>query len=138
MTKPTDQGERASGAGLFKELPQPDEAELVQRADAEMSRKRSEGAVRLLQPNRLQVELRASDLESLLPEDHRARLVWGYVVRQDLSQLVEAVKARGSNAGRAAIDPHILFALWLYATLEGVGSGREVTRLSQEHDAYRR
>lgn len=137
MTKPTDQGERASGAGLFKELPQPDEAELVQRADAEMSRKRSEGAVRLLQPNRLQVELRASDLESLLPEDHRARLVWGYVVRQDLSQLVEAVKARGSNAGRAAIDPHILFALWLYATLEGVGSGREVTRLSQEHDAYR-
>lgn len=137
MTKPTDKEDGASVVGLFKELPQPDEAELVQRADAETSRKRSEGAVRLLQPNRLQVELRASDLESLLPEDHRARLVWGYVVRQDLSQLIEAVKARGSNAGRAAIDPHILFALWLYATLEGVGSGREVTRLSQEHDAYR-
>ena len=34
-------------------------------------------------------------------------------------------------------NPHILFALWLSATLEGVGSGREVTRLSQEHDAYR-
>ena len=33
--------------------------------------------------------------------------------------------------------PQILFALWLYATLEGVGSGREVARLSQEHDAYR-
>ncbi|MGH9581170.1 MAG: transposase, partial [Terriglobales bacterium] len=31
----------------------------------------------------------------------------------------------------------ILFALWLYATLEGVGSGREVARLSREHDAYR-
>jgi transposase len=105
--------------------------------DAESRRKRSEAAVRLLQPHRLQLELRASDLESLLAEDHRARLVWGYVVRQDLSELVEAVKARGSNAGRAAIDPHILFALWLYATLEGVGSGREVTRLSQEHDAYR-
>lgn len=39
--------------------------------------------------------------------------------------------------GRAAIDPRILFALWLYATLEGVGSGREVARLSQAHDAYR-
>ncbi len=91
----------------------------------------------MLQSNRLQVELRASDLESLSPEDHRARLVWGYVVRQDLGKLVEAVKARGSNAGRVAIDPHILFALWLYATLEGVGSGREVTWLSQEHDAYR-
>jgi transposase len=81
--------------------------------------------------------MRASDLESLLAPDHRARLVWGYVVRQDLSKLFDSVKARGSNAGRAAIDPRILFALWLYATLEGVGSGREVARLSQEHEAYR-
>ena len=51
------------------------------------------------------------------------------LVRQNLSKLFDAVKARGSVAGRAAIDPHILFALWLYATLEGVGSGREVARL---------
>lgn len=55
----------------------------------------------------------------------------------DLSRLIEAVKARGSQAGRAAIDPHILFALWRYATLDGVGSGREVARLTQTHDAYR-
>jgi transposase len=73
----------------------------------------------------------------LLAPDHRARLVWGYVERQDLSKLIEAIKARGSTAGRAAIDPRILFALWLYATLQGVGSGRELARLSQEHDAYR-
>ena len=137
MTKPTDHKDGTTKAGLFEDLPQPSEAQQVQHAQAEVAGKRSQGAVRLLQPNRLQVELRASDLESLLPEDHRARLVWGYVVRQDLSELIEAVKARGSNAGRAAIDPHIVFALWLYATLEGVGSGREVTRLSQEHDAYR-
>ena len=65
-----------------------------------------------MQPNRAQIELRASDLESLLPEEHRARMVWGYVERQDLSRLIEAIKARGSQAGRAAIDPHILFALW--------------------------
>jgi transposase len=123
-------------AGLFEDMPQPSAAQ-VQQDQAKAASKRSQGSPRLLQPNRLQVELRASDLESLLPEDHRARLVWGYVVRQDLSKLVEAVKARGSHAGRAAIDPHILFALWLYATLDGVGSGREVTRLSQEHDAYR-
>ena len=32
---------------------------------------------RLLHPNRKQIELRASDLESLLGEEHRARLVWG-------------------------------------------------------------
>ena len=137
MTKHIDHEDGMAKAGLFEDLPQPSEAQQVQQAQATLASKRSQGAVRLLQPNRLQVELRASDLESLLPEDHRARLVWGYVARQDLSKLVGAVKARGSSAGRAEIDPHILFALWLYATLDGVGSGREVTRLSQEHDAYR-
>lgn len=34
------------------------------------------GAARVLLPNRKQMELRASDLESLLPEGHRARVVW--------------------------------------------------------------
>jgi len=72
-----------------------------------------------------------------LPEDHRARLVWGYVERQDLSVLFDAIKARGAAPGRRAIDPRILFALWLYAVLDGVGSGREVARLCREHDAYR-
>ena len=136
MSIPIDPNERTAEASLFEDLPQPSQAQ-VQQAAAQAASKRSAGAPRLLQPNRLQVELRASDLESLLPEDHRARLVWGYVVRQDLSKLIEAIKARGSNAGRAAIDPGILFALWLYATLDGVGSGREVARLSLEHDAYR-
>ena len=111
MTKPTDHEDGSAKAGLFEDLPQPSEAQQVQQAQAKAASKRSQGAVRLLQPNRLQVELRASDLESLLPEDHRAQLVWGYVVRQDLGKLVGAVKARGANAGRAAIDPHIPFAL---------------------------
>ncbi len=136
MTTPTDRDSEPAKAGLFEDLPQPSLAQ-VQQAQAKAANQRGQGSPRLLQPNRLQIELRASDLESLLPEDHRARLVWGYVVHQDLSKLFEAVKARGSNAGRAAIDPRILFALWLYATLDGVGSGREVARLSLEHDAYR-
>lgn len=121
---------------MFEDLPHPSPAQ-VRQAQEEAARKRGQGGPRLLHPNRAQIELRASDLESLLAEDHRARLVWGYVERQDLSRLFEAVKARGSQAGRAAIDPRILFALWLYATLDGVGSGREVARLTREHDAYR-
>ena len=136
MSKPNDLHAEQSKTGLFDDLPEPSQ-EQVRQAQAKASSKRGQGSPRLLQPNRSQVELRASDLESLLDQGHRARLVWGYVVRQDLSKLFEAIKARGSNAGRAAIDPRILFALWLYATLEGVGSGRELTRLSLEHDAYR-
>jgi transposase len=136
MTTPTDRDARPAETGLFDDLAQPSAAQ-VQQAQAKAASQRGQGSPRLLQPNRKQIEMRASDLESLLGEDHRARLIWGYVVHQDLSKLFEAVKARGSNAGRAAIDPRILFALWLYATLDGVGSGREVARLSLEHDAYR-
>lgn len=116
--------------GLFGSLPVP-EPSAAQRVVA------GGDQPRLLQPDRLQVELRASDLESLLEPDHRARLVWGYVERQDLSVLLDAIKARGVRPGRRAIDPRVLFALWLYATLDGVASGREIARLSQQHDAYR-
>lgn len=137
MTMPTNERDSPlADASLFVDLPLPSAAQ-VQQAQAKAAAQHRSGTPRLLEPNRLQVELRASDLESLLAPDHRARLVWGYVVRQDLGRLFDAVKARGSRAGRAAIDPRLLFSLWLYATLEGVGSGREVARLSREHDAYR-
>ena len=36
-----------------------------------------------------------------------------------------------------AADPKVLLALWLYATLEGVGSARELDRLSRRDVAYR-
>lgn len=134
MSKAQHQGE--APVSLFEDLPAVD-ARQEQEARQARSAAERQGAARLLQPNRRQIELRASDLESLVGEDHLARLVWGYVERQDLSRLVEAIKARGSNAGRSAIDPRILFALWLYAVLSGVGSGREVARLTREHDAYR-
>jgi hypothetical protein len=136
MTKPSERQTQAAEARLFEDLPLPS-AEQVQQAQAREAAKRRDESPRLFEPNRRQIEMRASDLESLLGADHRARLVWGYVVRQDLSKLFDSVKARGSNAGRAAINPRILFALWLYATLQGVGSGREVARLSQAQDAHR-
>ena len=97
----------------------------------------SAGRARVTMPNRLQVELRPMDLESLLAPGHRARLVWAWVERQDLSGLYAKIKVREGGVGRSAIAPEILFALWLYATLEGVGNGREISRLVMSHDAYR-
>jgi len=95
------------------------------------------GVARVLMPNRLQVELRPSDLESLLPAGHRARLVWDYVERADLSRIYAGIRAVAGGSGRTAIAPEILFTLWLYATLEGVGTARELARLTEAHDAYR-
>jgi transposase len=92
---------------------------------------------RVILPNRTQVELRPMDLESLLPEGHRARLVWAWVERQDLSAMYAAIKVRQGGVGRSAIAPQILLGLWLYAALQGVGSARQLARLVLEHDAYR-
>jgi transposase len=96
-----------------------------------------ESAPRVQRPNRTQLELRPADLDGLLPADHRARVVWDFVEGLDLGPLYRGIKAVEGHAGRPAIDPAILMALWLYATLEGVGSARAVARLCEEHDAYR-
>lgn len=97
----------------------------------------SQGRPRVVSPDRNSVRMMSSDLDSLLPPDHNARAVWGYVMRQDLSPLYEPIRARGSAPGRSATDPALLLALWLFATLEGVGSGRALARLCTEHIAYR-
>jgi len=95
------------------------------------------GKPRLQRPNRGQVVLRPSDLESLLPADHRAREVWAFVGGLDVSESGERIRAVEGHSGRPPTDPAILLALWLYATLEGVGSARALDRLCDEHDAYR-
>jgi len=122
---------RSEGQDLFG--PRPAEAVLVDKAAAA----RSAATARVIMPNRKQIELRPMDLESLLPEGHRARLVWAWVERQDLSAMYAAIKVRQGGVGRSAIAPQILLGLWLYASLQGVGSARQLSRLVLEHDAYR-
>jgi transposase len=87
--------------------------------------------------DRTQLELVPTDLEELLPPGHAARLIWRFVEGLDLSAFYAAIKAREGHAGRSPIDPKILLALWLYATIDGVGSAREVDRLCALHGAYR-
>jgi transposase len=88
-------------------------------------------------PNRAQVELYPCDLETLLPPGHAARLVWRFVEGLELKTFYDAIRAREGHPGRPPIDPRVLIALWLYATIDGVGSAREVARLCEHHDAYR-
>jgi transposase len=92
---------------------------------------------RMQRADRAQVRLRPVDLDGLLPADHRARLVWDFVGTLDLSAFHARIRAVEGHPGRPPIDPAILVSLWLYATLEGVGSARALDRLCEEHDAYR-
>jgi transposase len=95
------------------------------------------GKPRLLEPQRDQVELRSMDIDSLIGEDHAARLIWAYAEALDLRELEDAIKAREGTPGHPAITPRLLLALWLYATSDGVGSARALARLCESHDAYR-
>jgi transposase len=95
------------------------------------------GRPRLETAHREQVEMHLASLDQLLPEDHRARMVWAMVEEYDLRAFYEGIRAVEGEAGRPAIDPKLLVAVWLYATLEGVGSARALARLCEEHLAYR-
>lgn len=86
------------------------------------------GTPRFQAAERNQVEFRACCWNELLPRDHQACSVWEYVTQLDLSPLYAKIKAVEHRPGHPPIDPRILTALWLYATLRGVGSARELDR----------
>jgi transposase len=94
------------------------------------------GTPRLRVAVRDQVVVRALALDQMLPEDDEARLVWDFVCQADLSTLHASIRAVEGAPGRNTADPRILLALWLYATIKGVGSARELDRLCQRHLAY--
>lgn len=95
------------------------------------------GPKRMRHAVRNQVEFQQCSLDELLPEDHEARIVWEYVCGLNLSELTGKIQAVKGGPGQAPADPRILMALWLYATLRGVGSARELNRLCRYHVAYR-
>jgi transposase len=113
--------------GLFEDLPE------------QMAPKETEpfGRPRMREPVRDQLELRCTDLESLIGEDHPARLFWGYAEQVDLRELEDAIKAREGHPGHPTITPRLMLALWLYAYSQGVGSARALDRLCTSHDGYR-
>lgn len=91
---------------------------------------------RLRVPQRDQMAVRYASLDELLPPEHLARLVWQVVSTLNLDAFAAPIKAREHSAGRDATDPRLLVALWLYASLDNVYSGRELAELCQEHLAY--
>jgi transposase len=75
--------------------------------------------------------------DELVPTDAIVREIWDYVQGLDLKIFYNDVKSRQYEAGRPAIDPALLLALWLYATLDGVGSARLLERLCERDASYR-
>lgn len=94
------------------------------------------GQSRTKRPERNQIEIRYLSLDQILDREHQARVVWKYVQSLDLSELYAQIRAVEGSAGRDAVDPAILLALWLYATLKGVTSARYLETLTKESLPY--
>jgi transposase len=81
-------------------------------------------------------QLLAVQLDSVLPPDHPARLIVAFVGQLDFTPLYDAIKARGSEPGSPVFEPTMLFSLWLFATVEGIGSARRLAKLCERDLAY--
>lgn len=80
---------------------------------------------RVLQRDR---PLRQTLLNDLLAPDHPVRLIDAFVAGLDFTPLHEPFRAREGHPGAPVLDPRMLFALWLFATIEGITSARELAR----------
>ena len=95
------------------------------------------GAPRLRVPERSQIDTHWAALDDLIADDHPVRAVWAFVTGLDLSALHDAIKAREGQPGHPPAQPELLMALWLWATVDGVGSARRLDQLCRDHLVYR-
>ena len=116
----------SSDSGLFEDLPEQAVPEAPGR-----------GTPRLRQPDRHQPGWQIVAIDDLVARDHPVRAVWAFVQGLDLRPLHDAVKAREGVPGQAPAAPELMMALWLWATVDGVGSARQLTRMCEQHLAYR-
>ena len=108
----------------------------IQQVDSSRSTPRGQGTPRYQRAVRDQVRIEMRSLDQLLPADDPARVVWEFVRKLDLAEFDAEIRAVEGHVGRSPVDPAILLALWLLATLDGIGSAREVAVLSTRHLAY--
>lgn len=95
------------------------------------------GKPRINAPVRNQIEFKNFCLDELIPADHKVRFVWSYIQKLNVSGFVTKIQSVACNAGRPAIDPRLLLALWIYATIEGIGSGRVIATYCIDHNAFK-
>ena len=92
-----------------------------------MKKKERRPAARVCGP-RQGVELMTANVEDAVPATHPIRGVWEVVSALDWSAYLSQVRARGSRAGRPALDPCSLGTLWVWALAEGIVSARALAR----------
>ena len=102
------------------------------------SHRLSPGRPRLRTANRQQIVFRAAALDALIPpRSPRADRLGLSSSGSTLAPCTNpSSPSHGTGRDGPRIDPKILMALWLYATIDGVGSARQLDELCRSHDAF--
>lgn len=98
---------------------------------------RDPGLARYVEAERAAIVYDRFEFDALIEADHPARAIWRYLEKADLSALYARIGARAHTPGRPPPDPRVVLALWLYGCVEGVGSARQLERLSEAHNGFR-
>jgi transposase len=92
---------------------------------------------RVTVPVRNQGEIQFVMPEDALPPEHPARVLWSVISRLDLSAFLADAGAFEGGSGRPTTSPRMLLTLWTDAISRGVGSAREIERLTRSDAGYR-
>lgn len=95
------------------------------------------GIARTREPERSQGEMVFAVPDDLVSASDPARLFWDVLGTLDLKAFTAKSSAVEGVAGKPMLSPRMLLTLWLYAISRGVGSAREIERLTRRDVAYR-
>lgn len=77
------------------------------------------------------------DVDRLIDEDDPARAIWALTGRLDLGGFAAELRSQVGGQGRAAWEPRLLAAIWIWAYSQGITAAREIERQCQWRPALR-
>ena len=84
--------------------------------------------LKLRGPDRRQQIWRAVEVEQLVADEHPVRAIWELSGLLELAPFAVKLRTQRELGGRAAWDPRLLVAVWIWACSKGVSSAREIER----------
>lgn len=85
---------------------------------------------------RKQAEIRFEIPDDAIEPEHPARVLWHALGKLDLGAFLASARSVEGRAGRPTHSPHMMLTLWTYAISQGVGSAREIERLTINDRAF--
>jgi hypothetical protein len=85
---------------------------------------------RIVEPSRRQGVMRFEVPEDVVPAEHPVGVLDRVVGTLDLTGFTAEARAFEGEAGRSILSPRMQLTLWLYAISRGIGSAREIARLT--------